>query len=534
MAKLEAIRIKNLRSLEDTGWIAQKAVTLLVGRNSAGKSTYARLFPLFRQSATSTRRSPILWYGQLVDFGQFSSAIRDHDLKREIEFHFKVGIRPEEVASEYFSYRSPTTQRSRLGQRKFDVDVAITVGPGVTSGTADTVAKSFVLRSEGICAEYRFDEVGSVESLRVDGREVWKIKTGEISHVTYDALLPTLRFFKERIESDGPDGREIYLEDFDPHTSQIYSEVRKHVHGNLGEDKIRGLVSRLGFGDPEYFYYASLNAGSDHRLWIEYIQAGSKNPSLLQPLKKALFVARLPSLISAINKYLTRQFGSVKYVEPLRATAQRYYRKQDLAIDELDPKGGNVAQYLQGLPVWKKAEFDRFSKELFGFVVKPQIQGGHIELLLEQVGDKKLVNLADAGVGFSQMLPIILQVWVATSRDTIGRSRIAGREEPYLVIEQPELHLHPAYQAALADLFCEVSKDREERQGGRLVVETHSPALVNRLGSLIGTGRISPEEVQILIFEQDEATKVTAVRQAYFDSLGNLENWPYGFFEPEV
>lgn len=60
MAKLKAVGVKNLRALVDTNLVALKPITLLVGKNSAGKSTFARIFPLMRQSNEEKRRAPVL------------------------------------------------------------------------------------------------------------------------------------------------------------------------------------------------------------------------------------------------------------------------------------------------------------------------------------------------------------------------------------------------------------------------------------------------------------------------------------------
>src|SRR5262249_49786416 len=59
---LEAFGVKNLRCLTDTGLVPIRPITVLVGRNSSGKSTFLRAFPLLRQSVETERKSPILWY----------------------------------------------------------------------------------------------------------------------------------------------------------------------------------------------------------------------------------------------------------------------------------------------------------------------------------------------------------------------------------------------------------------------------------------------------------------------------------------
>ena len=75
MFHLTAFGVRNLRSLRDTGLIPVKPITILVGKNSAGKSSFARILPLLKQSAERRRQAPVLWFGRLVDFGSFSDAV---------------------------------------------------------------------------------------------------------------------------------------------------------------------------------------------------------------------------------------------------------------------------------------------------------------------------------------------------------------------------------------------------------------------------------------------------------------------------
>jgi predicted ATPase len=63
-----------------------------------------------------------------------------------------------------------------------------------------------------------------------------------------------------------------------------------------------------------------------------------------------------------------------------------------------------------------------------------------------------------------------------------------------------------------------------------LLVETHSDALLSRLGELIELGKLDPKDVLVLLFEQDAVTRGTTVRQSTFSAEGTLENWPIGFF----
>ena len=94
--------------------------------------------------------------------------------------------------------------------------------------------------------------------------------------------------------------------------------------------------------------------------------------------------------------------------------------------------------------------------------------GGHSTLNISTADGADSRNMADVGLGYSQLTPVAIQLWAATrrlsSRSVASRGRVAfgfvrARESrAIVVVEQPELHLHPAYQAKLADVLARCSK----------------------------------------------------------------------------
>lgn len=66
---MKAIRLESFRCLHDTGFVTIRPITILVGRNSSGKSSFLRFLPLLRQSVDAPTTGPIQWYGDHVDFG---------------------------------------------------------------------------------------------------------------------------------------------------------------------------------------------------------------------------------------------------------------------------------------------------------------------------------------------------------------------------------------------------------------------------------------------------------------------------------
>lgn len=126
-------------------------------------------------------------------------------------------------------------------------------------------------------------------------------------------------------------------------------------------------------------------------------------------------------------------------------------------------------------------------------------------------------NLAHAGVGLQQVLPVVVhQLW--RQRQETG---------PFLdVVEQPELHLHAAAQAPLADLFIETV--REDR--GKLLVETHSAAILLRIQRRVAEG-LSPKRVALYFVEV--TAEGSELRRVVLEPNGDLDGLPEGVFEED-
>ena len=101
----------------------------------------------------------------------------------------------------------------------------------------------------------------------------------------------------------------------------------------------------------------------------------------------------------------------------------------------------------------------------------------------------------------------------------------------YEAIEQPELHLHPALQAKLIDVFSQLALEKKDEKI-KFILETHSETMINRLGYLIYKKKLSPEMVNVVIFDKND-TGNTTVSQTKFNDQGQLEKWPIGFFDPD-
>ena len=128
-------------------------------------------------------------------------------------------------------------------------------------------------------------------------------------------------------------------------------------------------------------------------------------------------------------------------------------------------------------------------------------------------GAKDLVSIADVGFGVSQTLPVVEALLAA------GRGQM-------VFIEQPEIHLHPRAQVAMATLLAKAAQ-----RGVRGVVETHSSLLLLGVQSLVAGGTLTASDVALHWFLRDPESGITTVRSAELDEAGRFGDWPEDFGE---
>ena len=92
-----------------------------------------------------------------------------------------------------------------------------------------------------------------------------------------------------------------------------------------------------------------------------------------------------------------------------------------------------------------------------------------------------------------------------------------------VVLEEPEIHLHPLAQSLLAELFTEVSRERRIQ----FIVETHSEHLLRRMQTLIARQTIKPDRCAMYFVEKDQ--EGSHLRELVLDDYGRVQNWPDRF-----
>jgi hypothetical protein len=132
------------------------------------------------------------------------------------------------------------------------------------------------------------------------------------------------------------------------------------------------------------------------------------------------------------------------------------------------------------------------------------------------------VNILDTGEGMAQVLPVAV-LGALAKHGALGKS-------PVVVIEHPELHLHPRAHEEVALFFCRIAASSD----ARFVIETHSENFLSRVQLAVVRGEIPPEKVLVNWVWQHEAG--AAVDQLTLDALGRFvgDGWPHGVFSEDT
>lgn len=519
---ITSIKINNLRSLKDTGYIRLCPLTILLGANSSGKSTFLRSFPLFTQSVKKNLRGPISWFDDsLVDFGDYATAKNRSARNNEyIRFSYVMDF---SEGLEY-GYRFIEDQFVYMGYSPF---TKIKIGLSFASDNKGTYVKEIKLSVKGFVVKLSVPERGASLIFKLGDDEISFPDDWKWNNNTSDNILPSLSSVNEN---------KVRTEDF-------FQVNLNYMAGMIIAKYNRKLRT------TKKIILDLLHWKSDKEEYLKYL----KEDSTIRALRKAAFnwtieskdfleiynilaLINIVSLIPIIDHKLSDFYYRCSYIAPTRAEANRFYRTQGLQVNDIDPYGKNLEEFISSLTSTQEKSYNEYIQKLLKINIRTTSSAGHHSI--ELINDNGNFNIADVGFGYSQLLPIVTKLWyigyLSNNKQRTRRIYEKDTRSVFAAIEQPELHLHPVYQAKIADAFIDLLHLTEEaKRPFSLLVETHSQTIVNRIGRRIREGEIKAEDVNVVLFNKAVGDPATEIKQVSYDENGQLTDWPYGFFDPE-
>jgi predicted ATPase len=234
------------------------------------------------------------------------------------------------------------------------------------------------------------------------------------------------------------------------------------------------------------------------------------------------------------NSQFEELMDDIAYIGPLREYPKRVYLWTQ-APGTIGPRGEGTLEALIAAERHVRSSQERKAdnSDLLKYVLNWMKQLGLVEELsikaideahrfyeprVRPTRDVSTRSIVDVGFGVSQVLPIVTQLFFVP-------------EGSIVLLEQPELHLHPSAQFELADLFLTVAQERNLQ----LIIESHSEHLLTRLQRRIAEVDhkfATPENIRLYFCEMgEEGSQIQPVK---INEFGEITNWPEDFFGDQV
>lgn len=241
------------------------------------------------------------------------------------------------------------------------------------------------------------------------------------------------------------------------------------------------------------------------------------------------------NFLQNINLYHEKLFAGIYYLGPLRKQVKRLYNWNGSIPDSVGYLGQDAVQAILAADDEKRMINLKYRspRKPFKAVIAEMLKNMSLieDFKIEKISDKRQdydvkvrtkgsknwVDIPDVGIGVSQVLPVIVELFYAPPGSII-------------IMEQPELHLHPGAQAGLADVIIAAIHAREnyEKRGIQLIIETHSEHLLRRLQRRMAEGVLGQDEFSAYFANNDQFP--AKLEELQVDLFGNIDNWPKNFF----
>jgi AAA15 family ATPase/GTPase len=548
--------IENFKAFAGPATVPIKPITLIFGPNSSGKSSIFQSMLMLKQTIKNSisQEDALMPKGDLVDVGNYREFINNHDISKEFSFtimlvhpeHFLLDINldvlhfPDEFANYAYILERSVKQKS-IGMRiSFNYDVSIGIFVSEVALVIENRHKPFIV--------YR--NIVNRQNISFNRKEAKSILKYDCFLKDHDYCQEFFQMFQDVIMIDDfvreysilPEQAMTFENKIKLATKYIRRKPRKAkiINGDFFYnreyllDLSKRVIEKIKKNKNYEFFFKIFECMSTE----DYLQLDNFLPVLLNNIKMNEIVryevelCKNPALIIlSIANLFKVFFSNIRYIGPLRGYPEKYFSYSAINTDYV----GHTGKYVYDIIINNQTIVKAINKQMdrlnlgYDLVVTPLVSetGDIADLFALRLLDKATnihISITDVGFGISQVLPIVVQGVIS--------------KEKTILIEQPELHLHPAQQAELGDMFIESALGENKNT---FLIETHSEHLILRIMRRIRETHngnlpsdlppIKPDDVAILYVEQD-GENGSIVREMPLNERGELvKAWPGGFFE---
>lgn len=490
--------VRNFKCIESAEWLDLGRLTALTGVNSSGKTSMLQCLLLLKQTLSDPNRSAVLKLnGPLVRLGAFRDIVSRGDTSKCITIGLELDVKARDLLRSRTMMRWHNTMGSSKGRCRFAVSFGVgDDGTDVRVSGAEVSLTGF--RFSGT-SPVRMDDLSVMD---VGKRDMWI-----------------------RYERHGRRHRVLFNSPHAVSMPMIFEENGKSPESFRNAD---GLYRLEGIGGRLYgFVPVSLEVPE-----VALLREASSG--IARGIGSTFGVALNP--FSAVSSALDRCFDSMSYIGPLREEPKRFYFRDEGRVLDIGTKGEYAAQILSleaDTEVrnvrdvncrYRRRErlgaaVDYWLRDRMGMASGVSVEPLSTELPIYDVRVSSMehrsekASILNVGFGMSQVLPVIVE----------GLRTQPGNA---LILEQPEIHLHPKIQADLADFLMSLAMD-----GRQILVETHSDHLMNRIRRRLSEDESDRIRGLLRVYFAELTPDGAKFTLMDFDEFGCVQTWPEGFFD---
>lgn len=272
---------------------------------------------------------------------------------------------------------------------------------------------------------------------------------------------------------------------------------------------------------------------------FRFVRTQGRPWRLPQPVKTHLFPSQARNyyqnsdFLGDFELAYENRMDSIYYLGPLREYPRREYHWAGSSPEDVGQRGERTVDAILaatrnrelrtlGKGKWRKGfqEMIAYWLNRLGLISDFRLEeiakGTNLYRAMVKTSPKSpSTSLTDVGFGVSQVLPALVLLYYVPEGSTV-------------ILEQPEIHLHPAVQSGLADVLLNVASVRNVQ----ILVESHSEHLMRRLQRRVAEEWVSSSDVKLyFVSSQGGPAQVSDLQ---LNEWGEIENWPDEFFGDEM
>ena len=437
---LKKLKIRNFKSWVNTEEIHFSKITGFFGTNSSGKTSLLQFLLLLKQSAESSDRNSVLFFGDErteVSLGTFKDVIFKHDTNQKLSFDLNWDL-----------------------------------------------IKSL-----------KIDDISERNKILFEGNNInLELEIGqEKDNIEVQNMIYSFANHKFQLQQKSNKKYSLTVEKIDKKTvASSFKAIRTQGRGwELPEP-----IKYYGFPEQIKTYYQNIGFLADLQLEVEklFSRVYYLGPLRDYPKRDYTWAGANKQAIGSKGEYVIEALLSSRNAK----TQIKISPRKKLTVEEY------VAHWLKELEL------------IHDFKVEELAEGSNrYQVKVRKTPESSEVLITDVGFGVSQILPVITLCYYAP-------------EHSILIMEQPEIHLHPKVQAGLADVFI----DAVQKRNIQIVIESHSEHLLTRMQRRIAEEKVSNEDIKLYFCQSVNGH--SELESLNIDLFGNITNWPNNFFGNEM